>query len=144
MGAMVQITFTTVRPDANDLFAGHNAPNFQGTVACRLLMPSELARRLVRTLADNILGCHRRNRRVTLKVEHVITMRTTTPFYQVVRRDASGSVVEAWVSFERFWPWKSASALRPPPCAGGSPEPSFGLTLFIEAQASISVPSTEK
>src|SRR5882757_705366 len=40
---------------------------------------------------------------------------------------ASGSVVEAWVSFERFWPWKSASALRPPPCAGGSPEPSFRL-----------------
>jgi hypothetical protein len=33
--------------------------------------------------------------------------------------------------------------LRPPPCAG-SPEPSFGLMLFIEAQASISVPSTEK
>jgi hypothetical protein len=25
-----------------------------------------------------------------------------------------------------------------------SPEPSFGLLLFIEAQASISVPSTEK
>ena len=48
------------------------------------------------------------------------------------------------VSFERFWPWKSASALRPPPCAGGSPEPYLGLTLFIEAQASISVPSTEK
>jgi hypothetical protein len=41
-------------------------------------------------------------------------------------------------------PWKSASALRPPPCAGGSPEPSLGLTVFIEAQASISVPSTEK
>ncbi|MGY2812082.1 hypothetical protein ACVIHF_008812 [Bradyrhizobium sp. USDA 4506] len=57
---------------------------------------------------------------------------------------ASGSVVEAWVSLECFWPWKSASALRPPPGAGGSPEPSFGLTLFIEAQASISVPSTEK
>jgi hypothetical protein len=30
-------------------------------------------------------------------------------------------MVEAWVLFERFWPWKSASALRPPPCAGGSP-----------------------
>ena len=28
---------------------------------------------------------------------------------------ASGSVVEAWVSFERLPPWKSASALRPPP-----------------------------
>jgi hypothetical protein len=32
----------------------------------------------------------------------------------------------------------------PPPPAGGSPEPSFGRKLFIEAQASISVPSTEK
>jgi hypothetical protein len=40
-------------------------------------------------------------------------------------------VVEAWVSFDRFWPWKFASALRPPPSAGGSPEPSFGFTLFI-------------
>lgn len=27
----------------------------------------------------------------------------------------SESVVEAWVPFERLWPWKSASALRPPP-----------------------------
>jgi hypothetical protein len=32
--------------------------------------------------------------------------------------------------------------LRPPP--GGSLTPSFGPKLFIEAQASISVPSTEK
>jgi hypothetical protein len=32
--------------------------------------------------------------------------------------------------------------LRPGP--GGEPEPSFGRKLFIEAQASISVPSTEK
>jgi hypothetical protein len=31
---------------------------------------------------------------------------------------ASGSVVQACVSFERFWPWKFASALRPPPSAG--------------------------
>jgi hypothetical protein len=41
-------------------------------------------------------------------------------------------VVEACVSFDRFWPWKSASTLRPPP-AGGSPEPSLGFTLFIAA-----------
>jgi hypothetical protein len=34
--------------------------------------------------------------------------------------------------------------LRPPPSAGGSFVASFGLKLFIEAQASISVPSTEK
>ena len=44
---------------------------------------------------------------------------------------------------ERFSPRKSASALRPPPLMGGSP-PSFGRKLFMEAQASISVPSTEK
>lgn len=34
--------------------------------------------------------------------------------------------------------------VSPVPSAGGSPEPSFGLTLFINAHASISVPSTEK
>jgi hypothetical protein len=53
---------------------------------------------------------------------------------------------------ERFSPRKFASALRPPP-NGGSPEPFlgsspedglFGRKLFIEAHASISVPSTEK
>lgn len=38
---------------------------------------------------------------------------------------ASGSAVEAWVSFERLWSWKLASALRPPRYLGGSPEPSF-------------------
>ena len=37
---------------------------------------------------------------------------------------------------------KLRSPLRPAP--GGSPEPSFGRKLFIEAQASIRVPSTEK
>ena len=55
MGGMVQITFTTVRPNANDLFAGKSAPKFQGTVICRLLMPTELAQQLVRTLADNLI-----------------------------------------------------------------------------------------
>ena len=35
MGGMVQITFTTVRPDANDLFARKSDPKFQGTVICR-------------------------------------------------------------------------------------------------------------
>jgi hypothetical protein len=55
MGGMVQITFTTVRPDANDLFAGKSAPKYQGIVICRLLMPGELAQQLVRTLADNLI-----------------------------------------------------------------------------------------
>ena len=54
-----------------------------------------------------------------------------------------GIVVETCVSFDRFLPWKSASALRPPP-AEGSSEPSRGLKLFNEAHASISVPSTVK
>src|SRR5882672_10873057 len=60
---------------------------------------------------------------------------------------ASGSVVEKCVSFLRFSPWKSRSALRPPlPWSfpdGGSPL-SFGTKLFMLAQASIRVPSTEK
>jgi branched-chain amino acid transport system substrate-binding protein len=61
---------------------------------------------------------------------------------------ASGSVVEEWVSFLRFSPWKSRSALRPwlwsSPFPAGGPPPSFGTKLFMLAQASISVPSTEK
>src|SRR5215472_12560860 len=43
----------------------------------------------------------------------------------------------ACVSFLRFCPWK----LAPP---SSSPLPSLGRKLFCEAQASISVPSTEK
>jgi hypothetical protein len=55
-------------------------------------------------------------------------------------------VVLWWVSLERFWPLKSTSALRPPEVGGGgsSPSAALGLKLFIEAQASISVPSTLK
>jgi hypothetical protein len=34
--------------------------------------------------------------------------------------------------------------LRRPPSAGGSSPPRFGLKLFIDAQAPISVPSSEK
>jgi hypothetical protein len=44
---------------------------------------------------------------------------------------ASPSVVEAWVSFDRFSPLKSRSPLRPG--AGGSPEPSFGRNDFMLA-----------
>src|SRR6185503_19033777 len=61
---------------------------------------------------------------------------------------ASGSVVEECVSLQRFSPWKLRSALRPPlpprPCREGGSPPSFGTKLFMLAQASISVPSTEK
>jgi hypothetical protein len=55
MGGMVQITFTTMRPNANDLFSGKDAPAFRGTVACRLLMPAGLAEQLVRTVADTLI-----------------------------------------------------------------------------------------
>jgi hypothetical protein len=44
---------------------------------------------------------------------------------------ASSSVLERWVSLERFSPLKSRSPLRPG--AGGSPEPSFGRKLFRPA-----------
>ena len=57
---------------------------------------------------------------------------------------ASGSVVLRCVSFERFWPLKSTGALRPPPSRRAVRQASFGLKLFIDAHASISVPSTEK
>src|SRR5438270_12838020 len=45
-------------------------------------------------------------------------------------------------ALRRRSPWKSRSPLRPGP--GGSPEPSFGRQLFGLAQASSSVPLTEK
>ncbi len=46
-------------------------------------------------------------------------------------------------SFERFSPLKSTSVLRPEPGGGSLPEPSLGVS-SSSAQASISVPSTEK
>jgi len=52
------------------------------------------------------------------------------------------SVVEACVSFDRFVLRKSDSPLRPGD--GGSPDPSLGRKLFIDAQALSKVPSTEK
>ena len=51
-GGMVHLTFTTARPNANDIFQGSTAPQFQATVTCRLLMPLEMAQQLTRTLAD--------------------------------------------------------------------------------------------
>src|ERR1700688_3203388 len=52
-------------------------------------------------------------------------------------KSAVGVAVLAWVSFLRFWPWKLAPS-------SSSPLPSLERKLFCEAQASISVPSTEK
>jgi hypothetical protein len=55
MGPMMQITFTTARPDDNDLFTGKDTPEFRGTVACRLLMPTGLAEKLARTVVDSLI-----------------------------------------------------------------------------------------
>ena len=54
-GGMVHLTFTTARPNPNDLFQGSTAPEFHATVACRLLMPLEMAQQLTRTLADSLI-----------------------------------------------------------------------------------------
>ena len=48
------------------------------------------------------------------------------------------------VAFERFSPLKLAGVLRPPPLGSSLSGGGFGLKLFLEAQASVSVPSTEK
>lgn len=53
---------------------------------------------------------------------------------------ASGSVVEAWVSFVCLSPLKSIHVLPPP----GPESVPFGRKFFSEAHASMSVPSTEK
>ena len=47
------------------------------------------------------------------------------------------------MSFRRVSPLKSTVGLRPP-SSGGGRVPSFRTKLFIEAHASINVPSTEK
>ena len=57
---------------------------------------------------------------------------------------ASGSVVLQCVWLERFSPRKSVGALRPPPPVPPASDGFLGLKLFIDAHASINVPSTEK
>jgi len=52
---MVHITLTTARPNPNDLFRGSTTPQFQATIACRLLMPFEMAEQLTRTLVDALI-----------------------------------------------------------------------------------------
>ena len=53
-GGMVHLTFTTARPNPDDLFKGSTTPEFRATVVCRLLMPMEMAQQLIRTLADTV------------------------------------------------------------------------------------------
>ena len=61
-GGMVHITLTTARPNPNDLFKGSTTPQFQATVACRLLMPFEMAEQLTRTLADAFIKARQATR----------------------------------------------------------------------------------
>jgi hypothetical protein len=53
-GGIVHLTFTTARPNPKELLQGSTTPEFQATVACRLVMPLEMAQQLSRTLASNI------------------------------------------------------------------------------------------
>ena len=55
MGGMLQITFTTLRPNANDLLGGKNPLEYRGTITSRLLMPAGLAEQLARTIADSLI-----------------------------------------------------------------------------------------
>ena len=59
MGAMVQITLTTIRPNAKDLMSVSSSPKFGGIVACRLLMPTDMAQQLVRSLGENLISAAR-------------------------------------------------------------------------------------
>jgi hypothetical protein len=61
-GGMVHITFTTARPNSNDVFKGSTTPEFQATVVCRLLMPMEMAQHLTRTLADTVIKASEQTR----------------------------------------------------------------------------------
>ena len=54
MGAMVQITFTTARPETGDLFKGNTTPKIRGIVTSRILMPTEMAQQLAKTLGESI------------------------------------------------------------------------------------------
>ena len=72
VGGMVHITLTTVRPNPNDLFRGSTTPEFQGTVACRLLMPIAMAEQLTRTLADTLIKAAE----ATLAAPETVTRRT--------------------------------------------------------------------
>jgi hypothetical protein len=53
-GGIVHFTFTAARPNPNDLLKGSTTPEFQAIVACRLLMPLEMAQQLSRTLAGTV------------------------------------------------------------------------------------------
>ena len=62
VGGMVHLTFTTARPNPNDLFRGSTTPEFQATVACRLMMPIEMAQQLARTLVESLIKASQQTR----------------------------------------------------------------------------------
>jgi hypothetical protein len=53
-GGIVHFTFTAARPNPKELLQGSTAPKFQAIVACRLVMPLEMAQQLSRTLANSV------------------------------------------------------------------------------------------
>ena len=53
-GGIVHFTFTAARPNPNDVLKGSTTPEFQAVVACRLVMPMEMAQQLSRTLAGSV------------------------------------------------------------------------------------------
>lgn len=53
-GGIVHFTFTAARPNPKELLEGSTTPEFQATVACRLVMPLEMAQQLSRTLAGSV------------------------------------------------------------------------------------------
>ena len=63
---MVHLTFTTARPDPNDLFRGSTTPEFHATVACRLLMPLEMALKIVQIWLETPFEGGRHIRRIQL------------------------------------------------------------------------------
>ena len=84
-GGMVHITLTTARPNPNDLFRGSTTPQFQATVACRLLMPFEMAEQLTRTLADTLIKARQAPARRQKPSPDERTNRTTSPteYFQI-------------------------------------------------------------
>ena len=53
-GGIVHFTFTAARPNPSDLLKGSTTPGFQAIVACRLVMPLEMAQQLSRTLTGTV------------------------------------------------------------------------------------------
>jgi hypothetical protein len=51
-GGIVRFTFTTARANPNGLLKESTTPEFRAVVACRLVMPLEMAQQLSRTLSD--------------------------------------------------------------------------------------------